>query len=784
MPQPPLPVPRLEATLERIMHSVTAVCPPLEQEQARADAARFLSGPGPALQSALERFADEETVAGRNWLTELWQHAYLDVREPLSLTTNVAFQLALPAPAPEAVAAPETASEPAPEAEEGTCAAPASHVLHTARVLRSIAAVHLTQARGDTAPVVDARGSELCMRQWAAFNGGVRHPAPGRDRFLPCTLDGRLREIGVLRDGRMFAVTVSDENGRPLSEEALVSQLQQVLAHARTESRPSGELAQSDGPLPRTDELPHPGDLPRAEALRAAEPGFAEAGFTEPGFTEASHLGSDTLAAILDEMLTDGSNAAAYDRLRDFLFTGALTGENCGHCENSGASEDHEAGDDCNLGDDRSPGDVRDLGSTGGTGGSDGPSSRGSGHAPADQASASATADRTTTADDTATASAPTTADETAADETAADETAADETAAADALRSALTDRRAAWVRKPLSYLMDLHAGTVIVNVEHTVVDGGSLVDAVTRMQEHAAAQVPKASTPASPGTPPPNLQASPNAATDPDAATAPDLPANPDARAVAEVPARSDAPAELRWNLTAELQAALTAALTGLGRRAEDLRVAVVRVPRPAADEQARPYSSDALQQLIMASAQVLTYGRVRGVYESVDMRAFQDGRTECLRPVTPEAVTFAHRLCDSQARLEDLEAALDAHRAWVKACKSGNGFDRHLAGLRMMAARQGVTDPFLTSPALARVRTDFLSTTSLGTPAQVVRYAFAPTVENGFGIAYTQRAQDYEFCVSWHAGSAEAPDAFLTNIPRAAALLRDFLRTLCTDG
>uniref|UniRef100_UPI0025BBF9EA choline/carnitine O-acyltransferase n=1 Tax=Brevibacterium sp. TaxID=1701 RepID=UPI0025BBF9EA len=506
------------------------------------------------------------------------------------------------------------------------------------------------------------------------------------------------------------------------------------------------------------------------------------------GFAEASHLGSDTLAAILDEMLTDGSNAAVYHRLRDFLFTVALTGEDRGHREDheaSGdheaseageASEDHEARDACDLGDDRDPEDVRDLGSTGDTSGRDDPGSRGSGHAPAHQASAPATADRTTTADDTATASAPTTTDATAA---------ADETAAADALRSALTDRRAAWVRKPLSYLMDLHAGTVIVNVEHTVVDGGSLVDAVTRMQEHAAAQVPEASTPASPGTPPPNLQASPNAATDPNAATAPDLPANPDARAVAEIPARSNTPAELRWNLTAGLQAALTAALTDLGQRAEDLRVAVVRVPRPAADEQARPYSSDALQQLIMASAQVLTYGRVRGVYESVDMRAFQDGRTECLRPVTPEAVTFARRLCDSQARLEDLEAALDAHRAWVKACKSGNGFDRHLAGLRMMAARQGGTvDPFLTSFALARMRTDFLSTTSLGTPAQVVRYAFAPTVEDGFGIAYTQRAQDYEFCVSWHAGSAEAPDAFLTNIPRAAALLRDFLRTLCTDG
>ena len=117
-----------------------------------------------------------------------------------------------------------------------------------------------------------------------------------------------------------------------------------------------------------------------------------------------------------------------------------------------------------------------------------------------------------------------------------------------------------------------------------------------------------------------------------------------------------------------------------------------------------------------IRDSAQHATYGRVRGVYEAVDMREYQAGRTECLRPVTPEAAAFVRALHEGHATEELFRAALDAHRGWVKACKSARGVDRHLLGLAMMAERTGETSAFFESPALAAVRHDFLSTTSIG--------------------------------------------------------------------
>lgn len=112
--------------------------------------------------------------------------------------------------------------------------------------------------------------------------------------------------------------------------------------------------------------------------------------------------------------------------------------------------------------------------------------------------------------------------------------------------------------------------------------------------------------------------------------------------------------------------------------------------------------FRADAMSQLILSIAQELTYGRIRAVYEAVDMREYKAGRTECLRAVTPEAVAFAQTLvrggrgngsddgadrsgsCGDETAGESLaellRAALDAHRNWVIGCKTGNGIDRHL--------------------------------------------------------------------------------------------------------
>ncbi|WP_408910693.1 choline/carnitine O-acyltransferase [Corynebacterium gottingense] len=84
-----------------------------------------------------------------------------------------------------------------------------------------------------------------------------------------------------------------------------------------------------------------------------------------------------------------------------------------------------------------------------------------------------------------------------------------------------------------------------------------------------------------------------------------------------------------------------------------------------------------------------------------------------------------------------------------------------------------------FFTDETTIAARQDFLSTTSIGGADQIVRYAFAPTLPEGFGVAYTPLPKATEYCVSFNADTAERPEKFLRNLARAAELLWEF----CAD-
>lgn len=296
----------------------------------------------------------------------------------------------------------------------------------------------------------------------------------------------------------------------------------------------------------------------------------------------------------------------------------------------------------------------------------------------------------------------------------------------AERIRSLTFQPRGAWTYKPLSYQFSLAGDWTAVHVEHSCQDGATLVTAVTRMQDAGLA-------------------------------TGVDLDA---------------APTELTWRVDADLKARIARGITEVAEQAEQFQVEILTVPHDLPADMPFKFSRDASAQLTMTIAQQLTYRRVRAVYEAVDMREFRAGRTECLRAATPEAAAFARKLMDGTAQQSDLEAAVNAHRAWVKRCKSGNGFDRHI---QMMATIDD-THPFFNDPAATAARSDFLSTTSIGGATQVVRYCFAPSLPEGFGIAYTPLAEDAEFCVSWHAKTAEQPEKFKANLAKAGQLLWEF--------
>lgn len=314
----------------------------------------------------------------------------------------------------------------------------------------------------------------------------------------------------------------------------------------------------------------------------------------------------------------------------------------------------------------------------------------------------------------------------------------------ADHLRRSAFEPGHSWAYKPISYEISLADSWLSLNVEHSTVDGATLVTAIRRMHD--------VSVPAS-------VSASPE-------------PVAP--------------PEELTWKWSDEDIPILEESLSDVSRDVTDIATHIVTVPHPPADQLPFRISADAAQQLILTIAQLKTYGRARGVYEAVDMREYRAGRTEYLRAVTPQAVKFASLLLGGEATCQDLDDVLSAHRAWVKACKRGDGVDRHLLGLRftvasMEAEGQELTGTeFLTDPGVAATTYDFLSTTSIGGADYFVRYAFVPSVPEGFGISYTPQPESFEYCVTWHPSSADQPDDFLHALPQASDLLWSFVTSL----
>lgn len=586
----PLPVPPLDATLPALRHAVSAVADADTLAATERAIEDFQANQGPALQSALEAFAADRDAANSSWLADRWLRDYLTVRTPLQTTSNVGFQINL-----------RTESTGLDRAVD---------------ILRALALVHLKQADGSMPEEVDGRGNPLDANQWRCFNGALRIPRPNCDEVTFSELGTASRSIGMIVDGHVFDLRITDEQSRLATRE----QLRATLEVLRTNADTAGSAASTG---------------------ETAEPALD---------ARLSYLGSAALAELPLPAETQAT-------LRDQLFALHLI-------------DDAQATD-------------------------------------------------------------------------------------ADLLRDLTFAPGHAWVYKPLTYEINLASNFAAMHVEHSTVDGATLVEAVRRVQEAVdsdAPTSPSADADATPADVAP-LKLSPVAPAE-DARTAPAPSVSKPAGSAAPVPTIP----------------------TG-----DEYAVEIIEVPKLAKEELPFKFSADAMSQLILSIAQLLTFGRIRAVYEAVDMREYKAGRTECLRAVTPKAVAFSKQLVAGKPTVEALQEALNAHRNWVIGCKTGRGIDRHLWALSFTSEKQsGAPLELLADPGVKTARTDFLSTTSIGSDAHIIRYVFAPTIPNGFGVNYTPKATSIEYCLTFNRDKAEQPEQFQANLTRAAELLADFLRAL----
>ena len=171
---------------------------------------------------------------------------------------------------------------------------------------------------------------------------------------------------------------------------------------------------------------------------------------------------------------------------------------------------------------------------------------------------------------------------------------------------------------------------------------------------------------------------------------------------------------------------------------------------------------SPDACIQLAIQMAYYLiSNGKTAATYESASTSAFKHGRTETMRPCTNETLDCTKAIFSGKLATEELIQKLVScskkHSSLVKQAVMGKGFDRHMFGLAALAKELDSQTPDLFTDPLHQFVNHFVLSTSTISSDSVLIGAFAPVVDDGFGVGYVVKDESVEAAIT----SYEARDA-----------------------
>jgi len=140
------------------------------------------------------------------------------------------------------------------------------------------------------------------------------------------------------------------------------------------------------------------------------------------------------------------------------------------------------------------------------------------------------------------------------------------------------------------------------------------------------------------------------------------------------------------------------------------------------------------------------VTYYRMHGepapTYESASTRIFSKGRTDTIRSCTIESLELCKAMVENSVstatKIEKLMSAINTHREAVLDAIEGQGFDRHLLGLRSQALENGENVPELFMDISYMLSSHYkLSTSQVPSLSDTVM-CYGPAVPDGYGVCY----------------------------------------------
>uniref|UniRef100_A0A8C5C3R0 Peroxisomal carnitine O-octanoyltransferase n=1 Tax=Gadus morhua TaxID=8049 RepID=A0A8C5C3R0_GADMO len=197
------------------------------------------------------------------------------------------------------------------------------------------------------------------------------------------------------------------------------------------------------------------------------------------------------------------------------------------------------------------------------------------------------------------------------------------------------------------------------------------------------------------------------------------------------------------------------------------------------------RKLHPDTFVQLAMQLAYYRKHGRPGSCYETAMTRRFYHGRTETMRPCTQEAVLWCQDMELSICIHPSLFFILTLRRInkLMALAQNGEGFDRHLLGLYLVAKEEGLPTPHLfRDPLYAKSGGggNFVLSSSL-VGYQTVVGVGAPMVLHGYGCFYNIRDDRIVMSITaWKADPQTDAESLFQNL---CSSLHDILQAATTS-
>ncbi|XP_072014002.1 carnitine O-acetyltransferase-like [Amphiura filiformis] len=212
--------------------------------------------------------------------------------------------------------------------------------------------------------------------------------------------------------------------------------------------------------------------------------------------------------------------------------------------------------------------------------------------------------------------------------------------------------------------------------------------------------------------------------------------------------------PTKLTFQIDSVSHAAIASAGSHIDMYCKDVQLSTLRFENYGKNFlKVNGISPDGFIQMAIQLTNFRLFGRAMPSRETASLRQFRYGRTDFIRAVSEASDRFVRSMMVSPNNMTTLQFLTDAiktHRQYTNFTKTGNGIDRHLSALKLMAIENGQPVPqFFQDPAYIKTQ-QFKTISSQITLNQVCGTFAAPKMENAYGVYYNVQDNHLFFTVS----------------------------------